>query len=244
MNAIAGSDTDDIWSKYADVHEADFVKALDPTALKGKRIGIVRDIDSVTSTTTPLLEAAIKVMTTQGVDAVEIPRSGIYDLNHEMYRILIYQFSEDLNAYLADTPTAVKTRSITDLIAFNKVEPHEKLHAQDLFEVTVATRGGRRNPDYIKMLDHAKHASRTDGIDRLIRDYNLSALVTVTARPAWKMQPDGTPPDQDPMAVLPHSESLGSMVNYAAIAGYPHLTVPMGMADGLPVGLSFVGPAW
>ncbi|WP_192355464.1 amidase family protein [Mesorhizobium mediterraneum] len=69
LNAIAGSDTDDIWSKYADVHEADFVKALDPTALKGKRIGIVRDIDSVTSTTTPLLEAAIKVMTTQGVDA-------------------------------------------------------------------------------------------------------------------------------------------------------------------------------
>lgn len=245
INAIAGSDTADSWSKDADAHKDDLTKALDPTALQNTRIGVIYDVNSLTPETTPLLEAAVKVMTAQDAIIVHIPESGIINLCHELrHFILTYQFSEDLNAYLAGTPAAVKTRSMLDLIAFNKEEPHENVHGQDLFEESVAMKGGRKNSEYVRMLDYVTNASRADGIDRLIRDYNLAALVTVTTVPAGKTKMDGTPPAESPLTDASQSRMPGSMVAYAAIAGYPHLTVPMGMVNGMPVGLSFVGPAW
>jgi amidase len=117
------------------------------------------------------------------------------------------------------------------------------MHGVNIFEDSEATMGGRQNPEYIKTLEYAKRRAGPEGIDKALADNNLSALVTLTGGTAFPIVPDGT----DTGYVVddaPKGSRPVSLTNHAAIAGYPHITVPMGLVDGMPVGLSFVGPMW
>ncbi len=129
---------------------------------------------------------------------------------------------------------------MTELVAFNKVDPHESTHSQDLMEASEAT-NGRKDEDYIKAFEYARRRAGPDGIEKGLA--GVSAIVVLTTGPAEVIVPEGAGGghtiSERPKGSRPASPSMN-----AAIAGYPDLTVPMGMVDGLPVGLSFVGPKW
>jgi len=243
LEVIAGTDPEDPWTEAADANRADYVGALTTGALQGRRIGVIRPTGGSAEVTGPLFEAALQILVARGAELVEIPPEVLVDPRPEMRVILLHDFKEDLNAYLSATPAAVSVRSLADLIAFSRSDPRESLHTLDLWEDAEATEGGRSNPEYIAAVEAGRRLTREEGIDRWLAEYDVVALVTPTGSPAALLQLDGTP-GPGPIAPEPRGTRPPSLTTIAAVAGYPILSVPMGLVDGLPVGLSFVGTAW
>ncbi len=241
LNVMAGSDPADPWSADADANKKDYVAALNPDALKGKRLGVLRGMRGYGEETMGLFEEALGVLKGQGAELVEIPPGSIPDASDEMRIILLYSFKEDINNYLAGTPAAVKSRTLTDLIAFNNSDPRESMHTSDIFEDADKTMGGRQAPEYITAHNSAKKKTQADGFDKVLREYNVVALVNPTSGPAEVIQPDGTATSH---AIKVPAGAAVSATSSTMIAGYPHLSVPMGQYKGLPVGLSFISTAW
>jgi len=148
--------------------------------------------------------------------------------------VLHAELKADLNSYLATTPPAVKTRTLADVIAFNKAHADRELalFGQETFVKSEAGKG-LDDPIYLAARAKSFRIAGRDGIDAMLAANHLDALVSPTMPPAWKI--DAANGDQI------NGGGAGSL---AAVAGYPHLTVPMGAVMGLPVGLSFIGPAW
>ena len=245
LNVLAGSDAGDPDSKDADAHKTDYVAALNAASLKGVRLGVVRGVRGYTPQTQPVFDAALEALKAQGAELVEIPDDQIEDIGALMRVVLLYDFKQDVAAYLATTsPDRVKTRTLTDLIAFHTTDAREKTHSNEVWEASDATTGFD-TPEYTQTLAEERRKSREDGIDRLLAAYNVSALVNLSGAPAQPIPPDGTVNTTPrPPGAAPPCPCGPQMTLYAAAAGYPHLTVPMGQVDGLPVGLSFIGTAW
>ncbi len=117
------------------------------------------------------------------------------------------------------------------------------MHGQEHFEAAEALSGGRQNPEFQRIVAHAKRRAGDDGYGKAIRDLKLDAIVAITRGPAPLIQPDGS---AGAGAALdrPKGSQRPSISGQAALAGYPNLTVPMGQVNGLPVGLSWVGLPW
>ncbi len=231
LTAIVGTDAADPATAEADRRKTNYASALQAGSLKGKRLGVMR---FATGFGTDVAFAhALAVLRAYGAEIVEIKELGAGDKRPRQLDVLLPEFKAGLNAYLAATPSNVKTRTLADVIAFNKATPRELgLFGQDLFEKAEATRG-YEEPGYRKAREAGIAFAGRNGIDRLLKLHKLDALVGPTAAAAWPI--DAVHGDQYP----------GSGGGYlAAIAGYPHLTVPMGQVKGLPVGLSFIGGKW
>ena len=232
LNAIAGTDPADPATAQADAHRTDFTAGLRPDALRGVRIGVMR-FASGFGTDAPF-EEALATLRAQGAALVDIDHfEGRDEIGRNELTVLLAELKHDMNAYLATLPADVRTRTLADLIAFNRAHADDELvfFGQELFEQAEATNG----------LDAAYAAARAtslrlagpEGIDRLLRDNDVVALVGPTMPPAW------------PIDVVSGDQiSGGGAGGLAAVAGYPHLTVPMGQVRGLPVGLSFIGAKW
>jgi amidase len=235
LAAMAGSDPADPATREADAHAADYAAALDAGALKGARLGVLRFATGWSGQVDALFEQALGVLKAQGATLVDIkefedrPRIG-----REEFTVLLTELKADLNAYLATTPPVVKTRTLADLIAFNQAhrDAEMALFGQETFEKAEATKG-LDDPDYKAARALSFQMAGPGGIDRMLAANGLVALVFPTDPPAWKID-----------AVNGDQISGGGAGGLAAVAGYPHLTVPMGAVKRLPVGLSFVGPAW
>lgn len=234
LSVMAGSDASDPATQGADRHRQDYLAALNPGALKGQRIGVARFLSGYHGPTDALFEAALKELRSAGAELIEIKDfPGDRDrMNEAEFTILLAEFRSGLNAYLSQTPASVKTRTLSDLIAFNTATPAEMaLFGQDILEAAQAA-PGLDSETYREARARAAQLAGRDGIDRLIADHRLVALVAPTGAPAWPTDP------------VNGDHFLGSASGLAAVAGYPHITVPMGQVRGLPVGLSFFGPAW
>lgn len=242
LNVIAGSDPGDPWSAEADANKKDYVAALSDTALQGKRLGVIR-IGGYSEETAPLFDAALEVLVAEGAELVELPTDSFIDITADMRTILLHDFKEDLDMYLAGTPDTVEVKSLADLIEFSKNHPIESMHKMDLFEDSQATEGGRQNPVYIETLENAKRLTQDEGIDRVMAEHNLDALVSVTSGPAREIVPDGTSYSTF-LAEHKTGDVPPSTTSTAAVAGYPLISVPMGLVNGLPVGMSIVGTPW
>jgi amidase len=237
LGVIAGSDPADPATKDADAHRTDYAAALDAGSLKGTRIGVARFAAGFHPETDAVFEAALARLRAAGAVLVEIPESGMdrKAIGAAEEVVLQTEFKADIEAYLASTdPAKVKTRTLADLIAFNRAHAAEEmpLFGQEIFEAS-ATAKGLDDPAYLKALETGRRLAGPEGIDRLLKDNNVVALVAPTLAPAWLIDP-----------ILRDRYVGGGAGGAAAVAGYPHLTVPMGAVQGLPVGLSFVGPAW
>ena len=243
LTVLAGSDPADPASAEADAHKIDYAAGLDAGALKGARLGVLRGMGGYDETTQPMFEAALEVLAAQGAELVEIPPEIFDEQSQEERLILIYDFKEDLNAYLAATPATTKVRTLADVIVFSKSDPRESMHTTDLLEDAQATMGGRENPEYIKTLEYMRRTAGPEGYDRAMSEYNVSALVVLTRGPADPLVPNGTPRrhpiSKDTKGAVPPSAS-----QMASIIGYPDLNVPIGLLNGMPVGMSFIGPKW
>ncbi|HEX4097364.1 MAG TPA: amidase family protein, partial [Caulobacteraceae bacterium] len=217
----------------ADAHRHDYAAALAGASLKGKRLGVLGFATGLTPETDAVFDAAVARLKAEGAEVIELkdykPPEG---LGNKETIVLRTELKADLNAYLATTPPAVKTRTLADVIAFNKATARELvLFGQETFEKAEATRG-LDDPAYLKARAEALRAAGADGIDKLLADHRLDALIAPTYGPASRID------------VVDGDGIGGRSSRLPAIAGYPHLTVPMGQVRGLPVGLSFIGPAW
>lgn len=242
LTVMAGTDPGDRWSADADQHKTDYAAALSAEALQGKRVGFIRPSGNVADAVGEVFDKALATMTAQGAEMIEVPADILVDPRPEMRVTLLHDFKEDLNAYLAGTPDTVRVRTLADLIAFSKADPRESMHGMDLWTDSEATEGGRQNPAYIENMVKAMKMTRDDGIDRILKEFNVVAIVTPTGGPAAVLDPDGTPGTGPIPAV--RGTSPGSLTTVTAVAGYPVISVPMGQVNGLPVGLSFGGTAW
>jgi amidase len=231
-NAIAGTDPADPATAEADARKADYVAALSPDALRGARIGVMRFAAGF-GTDEPF-EAALEVLRAQGATLVDIDSfEGREEIGRNELAVLMTELKHDMNAYLATLPNHIQTRTLADLIAFNRAHADTELalFGQDLLERAEATNG--LDEDYRRARETSFRRAGPEGIDRLLREHNLVALVGPTMPPAWPID-----------AVNGDQISGGGAGGLAAVAGYPHLTVPMGQVKGLPVGLSFIGAKW
>jgi amidase len=235
LGAIAGTDPADPATKDADAHLSDYLAALKPDALKGVRIGVLRFATGWSAATDKVFEQALAVLQAQGATLVDIATLKDRDEMGKAETLVLHtELKADLNNYLATAPPAVKTRTLADVIAFNKAHAGRELalFGQETFVKAEAGKG-LDDPAYLAARATSLRIAGRDGIDAMLAANHLDALVSPTMPPAWKI--DAANGDQIGGA------GAGSL---AAVAGYPHLTVPMGAVMGLPVGLSFIGPAW
>jgi amidase len=236
LSVIAGSDPADPATVQADARKADYLAGLKPDALKGVRIGVMRYAAGFHPETDKVFDQALATLTAAGATLVEIPHFPTDQGLGKLERVVLgTELKADMNAYLATTsPDRVASRSLADLIAFNTAHAKDEmpLFGQDLFELAQTT-GGLADPTYLQAKADAHRLAGPEGIDAMLAANHVAALVAPTLGPAWLIDP-----------VLKDRFVGGGAGGPAAIAGYPHLTVPMGQMDGLPVGLSFIGPAW
>jgi amidase len=232
LSVIAGTDPADPATAEADRHKTDYAAALDPDALKGKRIGVMRFASN--SQLDPALETALAILRERGAVLVDIRKFDDSAIGKNELPVLLTELKADMATYLKASPAPIAVRSLADLIAFDKQHAQQEmsLFGQELFEQAEKTKG-LDDPAYKKARKASFEAAGPNGIDRLLRQYKVVALVGPTAGPAWKID-----------AVNGDQFSGGGAGNLAAVAGCPHLTVPMGLVKGLPVGLSFMGPKW
>ncbi len=232
LTVIAGSDPADPATKDADEHKTDYAAELDAGSLKGKRIGVMRFAS--TEQLNPAFETALALLRAQGATLVDIKKFEDRGIGKNENVVLMTELKADMGKYLKGSPAPIASRSLADLIAFDKEHAQQEmtLFGQELFEAAEKTRG-LDDPAYKKARKASFEAAGPNGIDRLLKEYNVVALVGPTTGPAWKID-----------AVNGDSFGGGGAGNLAAVAGYPHLTVPMGLVKGLPVGLSFMGPKW
>jgi amidase len=225
LSVIAGSDPADAATREADARKTDYSKGLSKDALKGVTLAVARFYTGYSPGTDAVFEQALKDLRAQGATLVDVKTFDEGPIGKAEGVVLYTELKVDLNAYLASTdPAKVRTRTLEDVIAFNRATPKElEWFGQESFEKAQATKG-YGDPDYIKALADGRRLARPEGIDRILKETGAVAIVAPTTGPAWTIDP------------LNGDHYGGSSTTLPAVAGYPHLTVP--------VGLSFIGPAW
>jgi amidase len=234
LNAMAGSDPEDPATAQADRHKTDYTSGLDPAALQGKRIGVMRFEAGFHPETDAVFAHALDVLKGAGATLVEIDKlPGSDAIGDAELIVLLTELKADLNAYLQTVPKAVTARTLADLIAFNRAHADRELglFGQELFEKAQMT-AGLNDPAYQAARATSLRLAGAEGIDKMLADNRLDALVAPTTGPAWVVD------------TVNGDHSTGQTSTLPAVAGYPHLSLPMGQVAGLPVGLSIVGPAW
>ncbi len=231
LSALAGPDPRDPATAGAKAHP-DYTAFLDADGLRGARLGVVRNFFPETRAMRPAVDATLKALADRGavlVDPLDLPTA---DYEKAELEVLLTEFKADLAAYLGARCPRHTVRDMETLIAFNETHRDREMpwFGQELL-LQAQAKGGLDDPAYLKALETCRTLSRR-GIDALMDQHRLDALIAPSGTPAWTID-------------LVNGDSAGmGCYTPAAVAGYPHLTVPAGLAAGLPVGLSFFGRAW
>jgi amidase len=233
LSALAGVDAQDDATRDAGIH-ADYTHFLDRDGLRGARLGVARDYMVDNDRVQALFDQAVARMKALGaeiVDPVALPPSSSYE-DAEL-EVLLHEFKAGLATYLAEFAPTAPIRTVADLIAYNERERSREMpwFGQELL-VMADARGGLDSAVYRNARARSRRAAREDGIDKAMAEHRLDALIAPTGGPAWLID------------LVNGDSHSGGFTSPAAVAGVPHITVPMGHVAGLPVGLSIVGPAW
>lgn len=233
LDAIAGSDPADPATAQADRRKQAYGAGLAGASLDGVRVGVLRRQVGERKDVSALFDKAVADLEAAGAIPVEIDFQPADEMYRDEFEVLLFELRTGMDAYLSTLPVAGQPGSLAELVAFNEAEADRELRwfGQDLFELALT----KTDEDaYRKALANSRRLAGEEGIDRLLRESDVRFLVAPTTGPAWTS--DLVNGDNYPGGI-----GAGSL---AAIAGYPHLTVPMGQVEGLPVGLSFMGAAW
>jgi amidase len=229
LGVMAGGDPQDPATREAEARrDKDYTRFLVKEGLQGARLGVVKNLLGVHARVDEVLQPTLALLKAQGAVLVEVElKSSAYD--DAEFEVLLCEFKADLNAYLAGRGGAVK--DLAGLMAFNEARRTEEMpfFGQEILSQAQA-KGPLSDPAYLKALATCAQARRD--ITALLEKQQLQALVGPTGGPAW-------------LTDHLNGDSSGlSFSSPAAVAGYPHITVPAGFAFGMPVGLSFVAGPW
>lgn len=235
LGVLAGVDPDDPATEAASSHiETDYTRFLDANGIRGARLGVVRKYAGFNMHVDHVFEEALAALKAAGaeiIDPVEI--ASIEKLDEPENEVLHFEFKTDLNRYLAWLGASSPVHNLEEVIAFNQKNRARELpwFGQESMEKAQA-KGDLTSPEYQKALADCRRLSREEGIDAAMDKFRLDALIAPTDGPAWPTDP-----------INGDHFSAGTST-LAAVAGYPHVTVPMGDVFSLPVGISFFGRAW
>ncbi|MGP8071130.1 MAG: amidase [Candidatus Bathyarchaeia archaeon] len=235
LNVLAGSDPDDPATVgHSADSELDYTRYLKSDGLRGVRLGIARQYFGSNTGVDRLIDDCITEMKRQGadiIDPVEFASYRRYD-DSEL-EVMLYEFKNDLASYLRKRGDSVRVKSLADIIAFNEERRSEEM---PYFEQEIMLKAEKKGPlsdeQYRIALARNHKLSRKEGIDAVIATDRLDAIVAPTTGPAWLTD------------WITGDHESGSCSTPAAVAGYPHISVPAGFVHGLPIGISFFGPAW
>jgi amidase len=234
LTALAGVDPRDAATAESEGRVADYSKSLDPGGLRGARIGVARNLAGFHPDTDRLFDEAVAEMRRRGaeiVDPADVP--NVKELGDPELEVMLYEFKAGLEAYFASLGPKAPVRTLADAIAFNERNREREMpfFGQEIF-LKAVEKGPLTTPAYREALEKCGRLSRKEGLDAVLDQHRLDALVAPTGAPAWVIDP------------VSGDHFVGGNSTPAAVSGYPSITVPMGFVFGLPVGLSFIGRVW
>ena len=213
----------------------DYTVKLSSDALRGARIGILRDYDGADGNprVKEILQGVVKALTELGatvVDPVELKIPE--DTFDAEYEVLLFEFKADLNSYLAAGGVEPGVDTLAEIIEFNRVHAERVMpwFGQEIFELAEA-KGPLTDPAYKKALEDS-HLQVSRLIEAVMGEHDLDAIIAPTNSPAWTT---------DLVNGDHWGENTVSSSSPAAVSGYPAITLPIGAIHGLPIGLSFLG---
>ncbi|SFD44610.1 amidase [Massilia yuzhufengensis] len=233
LAAMAGVDASDKATEDSRGHVADYAAALRTDGLKGKRIGVARNFFGSNDAVDAIIEQELAVLTAQGALLVDVKVPNTDKYGDSELQVLLYEFGPGLAAWLKDYAPHAPVKDMAGVIAFNdKNAAREMPHFKQEHLIAAQSKPGLDAREYREALANDLRYAREEGIDQVLREHRLDALVAPTGGPAWLTD------------YINGDHYGGSFSTPAAVAGYPHITVPAGYTRGLPVGISFVGTAW
>jgi amidase len=232
LSAMAGIDPSDPAAAAATGKiAADYTMFLKPDALRGKRIGVLRQAMGFHPAVDAATNAALDVLKKQGAEVMDIEVDGYNDWNDAEFQVLLYEFKDGLNRYLKNS--GAPHPSLEALIAYNKANANRVMpfFGQEIFEQAQA-KGPLTEASYVKARDTAKRLAGKDGLVAALEAHKLDALLAPSMSPAW------------PTDHVLGDHFLGAGYGMAAVAGTPSITVPVGETFGLPIGVTLMGRAY
>ncbi|MEZ4687820.1 MAG: amidase [Bacteroidia bacterium] len=233
LSVLTGIDSVDGKTPASEGHiEEDYSTFLKADGLKGKRIGWWKTPSENHFKVDAEMKKAIDFMKSQGAEIVELESVMGPGANSSSFQVMLYEYKDGLNTYFASLGEKSPIKSLEDVIVFNKQDSIELEFYDQRYLEMAQEKGPITDYDYESALVAMHGATRREGIDKVMNEHQLDAIVGPTGSPAWKT--DHTNGDH----------YMLSSSSPAAISGYPNITVPMGFVEGLPVGISFFGRAW
>ncbi|MFO8175316.1 MAG: amidase [Longimicrobiales bacterium] len=235
LGCITGVDPDDpATAAGADHARTDYTPFLDPEGLQGKRIGVATQYSEGHEAVEDLFGQALQVMRDAGATVIDIPTVEAWrQMGRHSGNVMRYEFKADLNAYLEGLGPGAPVKSLEEIIAFNEAHADVEMpwFQQEIMH-QAQDRGPLTEPEYQEALREMQRLSRDEGIDAVMAEHRLDAIVAPTGSPAWTTD-----------LINGDRFHMGSS-SPAAVSGYPNITVPMGFFTELPVNISIWGRAW
>ena len=233
LAAMAGIDAGDPLTSEGAGKPTDYAASLVKDGLKGMRLGVARNFFGSGDAVDAIIEKELAVLKAQGAILVDVKVPNIDKYGDSETEVLLYEFKPGLEAYLAGYAPHAPIKNMADLVAFNVKHAGKEMpfFAQEHL-VKSQAKAGLGEKEYTDALANNHRYARGEGIDQVMKEHRLDALVAPTGGPAWLTD------------FINGDHYGGSFSSPAAVAGYPHITVPAGYTNGLPVGLSFVGAAF
>jgi amidase len=232
LTGIDPSDTKTLASAGKFPAETGYTGYLKEDGVKGKRIGLLKKSMGYYGRVDTLIYETVRWLKASGAEVIDIEMPKESGYGNASFEVMLYEFKDGLNNYFASLGEDSPVKSVFELIEFNKKDTIELRYFDQKILEMADKKGDLNSPEYKEALAKVLKATREEGIDKVMDENRLDAILAPTGSPAWKTD------------LVLGDHFVGGSSSLAAVSGYPAITVPMGFIENLPVGVTFFGRAW